>query len=344
MAVRRKGRQYQADFMVSGERHRKSFATEAEAEAWEMQTRAAIKLGKPLPSPGPKSLGGRDAGTIGALVRDASRLHWGPRGAKQAMNAEVFARFVGENTPAVGALSQQNINEFLLHLDEDRHVSSSTKNRYRSAISVLAKRADIPMPKWKREREGQGRVRFFSEEEEQLIFQTLTLWGMVRERDYITFLIDTGCRPFSEGTQVRWEDINGRLLTIHGQDEWGTKNGESRSIPLTVRAMEAMQRQRHLGEAGPWTSLTKSHMRSVWDRLRAHLPQLRDTVLYTCRHTCASRLVQRGLNLPRVQLWMGHKTVQMTQRYSHLTTHHLMDAVELLEAGPTARFKLVRAD
>jgi hypothetical protein len=46
--------------------------------------------------------------------------------------------------------------------------------------------------------------------------------------------------------------------------------------------------------------LEKDEGRRIYDRLRAHLPQLDDTVWYTTRHTFASRLVQRGANLYRV--------------------------------------------
>jgi len=344
MAVRRKGRQYQADFMVNGVRHRHSFKTEAEAEAWELSTRAALRLGKAVAAPATKSLGGRDAGTIGGVLRNATTLHWRLSGkglGKQAEVAGVFVKFCGERMPAAEALSQENIDKFVAYLIEDRRSSSGTMNRYRSAVSVLAKQAGLPMPTWRRVPEGRGRQRFITEYEEQLILQTLQLWSMGRERDFIIFLLDTGARPYSEASQIEWRDIANRSVTLHGRDGKGTKNGDIRKVPLTTRALEAAQRWRHLGEPGPFTTITKSHMRRVWDRVKAHIPQLSDTVVYSCRHTCASRLVQRGIDIRRVQLWMGHKNITMTLRYSHLAPDHLMDAVAVLEGG-AGRFRLVR--
>ncbi|MBO6631600.1 MAG: tyrosine-type recombinase/integrase, partial [Psychroserpens sp.] len=41
------------------------------------------------------------------------------------------------------------------------------------------------------------------------------------------------------------------------------------------------------------------------------------------RHTCASRLVQAGIDLRRVQTFLGHQTIQMTLRYAHLATDDL---------------------
>jgi len=51
-------------------------------------------------------------------------------------------------------------------------------------------------------------------------------------------------------------------------------------------------------------------------------------------HTFASRLVMAGVDLRTVQELMGHKSIQMTVRYSHLTPKHTLAAVEML-AGTT---------
>jgi len=52
------------------------------------------------------------------------------------------------------------------------------------------------------------------------------------------------------------------------------------------------------------------------------------------RHTFASRLVMRGVDIRTVQELMGRKSISMTVRYSHLAPKHTLAAVELL-AGPS---------
>ncbi|MBP1689815.1 MAG: site specific recombinase [Deltaproteobacteria bacterium] len=47
----------------------------------------------------------------------------------------------------------------------------------------------------------------------------------------------------------------------------------------------------------------------------------------------ASRLVMAGADLPTVKELMGHKTLAMTLRYSHLSTAHRVAAVRMLD-GP----------
>jgi integrase len=48
------------------------------------------------------------------------------------------------------------------------------------------------------------------------------------------------------------------------------------------------------------------------------------------RHTFASRLVMAGVDLRTVQELMGHKSIEMTVRYSHLSPKHTLAAVERL--------------
>src|SRR5258708_7589916 len=50
------------------------------------------------------------------------------------------------------------------------------------------------------------------------------------------------------------------------------------------------------------------------------------------RHTFASRLVMAGVDIRTVQELLGHKTIQMTVRYSHLAPKHTLAAVERLDA------------
>ena len=51
---------------------------------------------------------------------------------------------------------------------------------------------------------------------------------------------------------------------------------------------------------------------------------------YNLRHTYASHLVMRGVHIRASHELVGHKTLAMTQRYSHLAPEQLQNAVKLL--------------
>ena len=65
---------------------------------------------------------------------------------------------------------------------------------------------------------------------------------------------------------------------------------------------------------------------------------------HTCRHTFGTRLVMRGVDLVTVAELMGHRTLKMTQRYSHPTPEHKRRAVELLCGVPSVSTTEVRQD
>lgn len=58
--------------------------------------------------------------------------------------------------------------------------------------------------------------------------------------------------------------------------------------------------------------------------------EIKDVTWHTLRHTFASRLVMRGVDLKTVQELMGHKTIAMTFRYAHLAPSHKAAALKVL--------------
>src|SRR5206468_8281315 len=61
-----------------------------------------------------------------------------------------------------------------------------------------------------------------------------------------------------------------------------------------------------------------------------------DCTWHTLRHTFASHLVMAGVDLRTVQELLGHMTLEMTLRYSHLAPAHKASAVEKLTAALAA--------
>jgi integrase-like protein len=73
---------------------------------------------------------------------------------------------------------------------------------------------------------------------------------------------------------------------------------------------------------------------------RVFLPALKEAQIeglrwHDLRHTFASRLVMRGVDLRTVQELMGHQSIDMTLRYSHLSPSHQLEAVQRLDEKPS---------
>lgn len=350
MAVYPRGNGFQVDFQLKGNRYQGFFNTEPEAERWEFDVRAAVKQGltppepnKPKPTAEQVVIGGLPAAAPQGLTMDealkrAKEMRWAyKRGSSRTvLNAENFVKWVGGDKPASYGLSLDKVHAFVRHLIEERKIKGVTINKYLSAVSVIMEYADVPHIKLPYQEKGASRQRFFTEEEVALVIQTLTLWGKHKERDLFIFLVDTGARPYSEACTLRWEQIRDRRVTFG--EYVLTKNNTQRTIPLTTRAFEAVERMRRTmgNHEGPWVDISEWRMIEVWRNVRAHLPQLADTVVYTARHTCCTWQVQKGIDLMRVMKWMGHKSYQTTLGYAHHAPDHLMDNLSALEGvdGP----------
>src|SRR6185503_9339821 len=70
---------------------------------------------------------------------------------------------------------------------------------------------------------------------------------------------------------------------------------------------------------------------------------LQDFHFHDLRHTFATRLVQSGVDLYKVQRLLGHKSPTMTQRYAHHYPESLRDGVEILDRRPHRDTKLTTA-
>jgi integrase len=62
---------------------------------------------------------------------------------------------------------------------------------------------------------------------------------------------------------------------------------------------------------------------------------------HTCRHTFASWLVERGVDLFQVSKLLGHSTIALTERYSHLRPDTLQAAVKVLNEPATKDSNIV---
>ena len=57
----------------------------------------------------------------------------------------------------------------------------------------------------------------------------------------------------------------------------------------------------------------------------------KEFVIHATRHTCASRMVNAGVDLYVVKEVLGHASIQVTEKYAHLAPHKLIDAMSVLE-------------
>lgn len=93
---------------------------------------------------------------------------------------------------------------------------------------------------------------------------------------------------------VHWQDVDFKRKTLHIRQ---TKNGHSRTIPLTPRAVAPLKGM--AGETGkviPWSA---NALRLAWERLRVRAG-INDLRFHDLRHEAISRFFELGLTVPEV--------------------------------------------
>mgnify|MGYP001218800825 CR=1 FL=1 len=220
--------------------------------------------------------------------------------------------------------------EHLIGVLRGRGNSNATINRKMAALSKLLRKAYRmgtihSLPEFRRQKERVGRIRFLTRREEASLFARIGEHSPDYEALSV-FLVDTGAR-LGEAIGLRWSDVADGRATF-----WITKSNRSRTIPLTRRAMDALDRQRQYS-TGPFRHIQQHKYRAAWNdaKAAAGLGSDPNVVPHILRHTCASRLVRGGIDIRRVQMWLGHQTLQMTMRYAHLATNDLDMCVPILE-------------
>lgn len=226
------------------------------------------------------------------------------------------------------SITPQYLSRWLEERQKDFDWRPATVNRYKSFFS-LAFRLGMengrcqtnPARPVKRLREDNGRVRFLSPDEEQRIRSVIN-------RDHPTNMpefeiaLHTGARQ-SEQYRLLWSDVDldGKRVTLRR-----TKKGDTRHVPLNAVARRAFRELREdssgrgkvfIGERG--LPLKKPR---YWWEAAVEDAKLEDFHWHDLRHCFASSLVMAGVDLRTVAQLLGHRTLQMVMRYSHLSQSH----------------------
>ena len=326
MSVKPRGNKWQADVKVKGHpRMRKPFPSKEEAEAWEAQVRLHLIRGVPLP----RELQVRKAYSLADAQTACFKMYWEGGKSENTMLKlmGVHCRFFGVKKP-VDSFTTDVIDDYILHMKAENK-SGATINRHLACLSKVLKLAaeqgkSSGMPHFHRQKEGQGRIRFITPEEEQKVEQTFRLWSDHKLADAVVVLVDTGMRK-SELMGVTQDCISQEGVYV------AERKGMSNTIiPLTQRARKILTTRAFKLSASDVPIFGDYYTRSTWERMQTHLG-LDDVGLHTLRHTCCSRLVQGGMPLVHVKEWMGHKNIQTTMRYAHLAPTDLVAGLQLLE-------------
>lgn len=210
---------------------------------------------------------------------------------------------------------------------------ASTINRELALLSVAINEAvedGYPVPqvvKGRKLREPEGKTRWLTREEVASLITAARETDQPALPDWILVAVHTGLRA-GELAAMQWQHVHEGLLTVPAET---AKSGRSRTLPLTIEAMAAIQRQPKRSMF-VWTHPGGQPLKDVRGSLEraCQIAGIERITPHVLRHTCASWQVQAGVPLYTVQRWLGHSTLRMTERYAHLAPEHLREGAAAL--------------
>ena len=218
----------------------------------------------------------------------------------------------------------------------DRRRSGPTVNRYHGAISIVLEKARMewhwitenPAKKITRKRENKGIVRYLSDDERTALLEACKKSPWDRLYLLVILALSTGARQ-AELLNLRYSDLDLNKGEATLED---TKNNERRVLPLlpvVVNEIRSLTRRLDSDLLFP-SNKDKDKpysFRSSWE-IVLEAAEIENFRFHDLRHSCASYLAMDGASLLEIADVLGHKTLAMVKRYSHLSSDHKRKVIE----------------
>ena len=182
-------------------------------------------------------------------------------------------------------------------------------------------------------KESSGRVRYLTEQE---LPKLLAACRASKNKDLtlaVLLALSTGARQ-SEVMSLRWRQIDLKAQTATLYD---TKNGTARTLPIVGDALEILKDRAKVRKidddrvfpAGPRAKSEDAvaDLRAPWEAALAKA-DIADFHWHDLRHTTASYMAMSGVSQLEMAKLLGHKTLAMTMRYSHLSPQRTIELAD----------------
>jgi integrase len=359
---------YRAQIRVRGKSESATFPKKSEAVEWAGSLETAIREGKHFPHAVARRTS-FDA-LAQAYVRDAlgdfdekqkatriQQITWWSGQFKGKTVAEITRDVI---KAALAVCAAEKFTRGNPHKDKETGEmipakeyprSNATVNRYLAALSDAmtyavhehspSLLASNPVTGISRKSEPKGRTRFLSDDERTRLLDACAKSAWPPLYALVLLAIISGARR-TEMTSLKWDDVDtstGRALVQK------TKNGEQRTLIIAGEALKALQAletaraEKPKDERSAFVFPNPSGVPGAIQFFDTDWHAALDSAgikgfrFHDLRHTCASYLAAQKCSLLEIADVLGHKTLAMVKRYSHLVVDHKAGVIERMIAA-----------
>lgn len=246
---------------------------------------------------------------------------------------EHLKRFFGDERQLTD-ITPAEIEGYKLH--RRGKVSGSTVNRELALLKRMFNLAinwDLflglnPVRRVKFFQEFNIRARVLSPEEEERLLRNAAPFL----QDLMRFALSTGLRT-GEIFSLQWSAVDWEKGVLN---VFAPKTGKTRTVPLNAEARKILESWL-LGRKNEYVFYNQVTGKPFVDlkagfALACRKAEIEGVTWHTLRHTFASRLLDRGVDVVTVKELLGHSTITVTMRYTHTNLDAKRSAVAKLES------------
>lgn len=257
---------------------------------------------------------------------------------------EVFLRFLSDRQLSVPAVTRVHIGTYLASLQSDRCLSNATVQQRLTVVRLfysylveegVCKKNPVGQDGSRALVRRSRKLPWIPNEGDWQAILTATMQEPVRNRVMLTFAYDAGLRR-EELCSLCTDDIDPSRRMIRFRAE-NTKGRRDRVVPYSPTSgkllMQYLDRRRAVGRKRGRLFLSESRRNysapiSIWSwskialRIAKHAGVPRFTT-HTLRHLCLTDLARAGWDIHEIATFAGHRSVQTTLLYIHLSGRDL---------------------
>lgn len=232
-------------------------------------------------------------------------------------------------------LTTDQVRAFLLHLTQERKLSFSTFNQALNAarfffLEVLKRPFVVEGLRYQK---APRRLPVVLNDEE--VSRLLAAAESLRDRALLETAYATGMRV-SEVTRLLITDLDSERMAIRVEQGKGRKDRYvmlSQSLLETLRAYwrESKPKLFLFPGVGGKKPLCVSAAQKAFDRARLQAGIRKPVSFHTLRHSFATHLIESGTSVRTIQALLGHRSLQTTERYTHLAQNYLHQTTSPLD-------------
>jgi len=221
-------------------------------------------------------------------------------------------------------ITEEELRQYLLYLKNEKHAARNTCTLALCSLKFFYQQTlkrDWPVLDFVRPARDNKLPVVFSMEEVQ---QILSCVHKVRYRVCLSLIYACGLRLL-EGVRLPVADVDGARMVVHVRHG---KGGQDRYVPIPRRTLELLREYWSSHRDPVWLfpgmtpgggPMSPSGVQRAFKAALAESGVHKQASVHTLRHSWATHLLEAGVNLRLIQIYLGHRSPTTTALYTHLT-------------------------